>query len=93
MDTKTSPKITLHAVYREDQRGEHPCGYIPKELAEYWVVCKFAFWSGRRKLVLKKPEPLKLHDQSCMVSGETAFKALTSKYPEHSRALIEAWAR
>jgi hypothetical protein len=95
MDTQTASKNRpkrMHAVYRFDQRGEAPSGFVSSEEAQYLLDCRLAFWGARRKLILKKTEGrIKLRDLSCSISAKVADAALMGS--EHHRALIESWAR
>lgn len=96
---KTATTKRMHAVYRFDQRGEEPNGFVSSEDAQYLLDCKLAFWGSRRKLILKKPDSrIKLRDQSCSITAwarrtdlSIVDRALGGS--EHHRALIESWAR
>jgi len=78
-------------VYRHDQRrGTEPTWFVPTEYAQYLVGCRFAFWSGKGRLTLKKALPLLLRGPSAKIGPATMLAACTGS--RYHRTLSEAWA-
>lgn len=85
-----TPQRLLGVLNHDQPFGAIPTLFVSREEAQYLLDCQFAWRRARWLIVLKKPLPLKLRDQSCSIRENTIIAAASGS--RYHRALIqEAW--